>query len=371
MMNIVVILSLIIILTTGIESFSQNLVANGSFEDENICKEFKAPCAPSAWKTTSPFLMEYGSEKSNKFVEITIFNTSKSGSRQYLQTRLLCQLQKDIIYKFSIRLKAENLIIGSMGVLFSDSAAFYDTDKLIKKTPTIDLEDQYSGIPIQKRKSWVKIETEYRASGREKYMIIGNFQTDEDQKRTFLTKPTPFTKYECDIDDIELTPKIKTDICPDFQLTKDLLYSLTERHPFKKDNIFGENSSVKRMPDKPGIDTLSFGSVFFEFNSSKINSAGKQTIDSLLGNIKKENIESIKIYGFTDSKGDKDYNLELSARRAEAIKKILVDWKFPPYMIEVNGFGYSFPIADNSDEAGRTKNRRVEVIIKYKVSSDM
>jgi outer membrane protein OmpA-like peptidoglycan-associated protein len=253
-----------------------------------------------------------------------------------------------------------------MGVLFSDSAVFYNTDRLIKETPAIDLEDQYSGIPNQKRKSWVIIETEYRASGKEKYMIIGNFQTDEEQMRTFMSKPTPFTKYEYDIDDIELVPKEKIETCPDFQMIKDLLYSLTERHPFKKDNMFGENSAVKLTADKPDIDTLSFGSVFFDFNSAKINPAGKQTIDSLLGSIKKNNIESIKIYGFTDSIGDKDYNVDLSTKRAEAIKKILVALEFPLKMIEVKGFGFSFPIADNSDEAGRIKNRRVEVIIKYK-----
>jgi outer membrane protein OmpA-like peptidoglycan-associated protein len=367
-MNIIVFLSLIIILTTGIRSFSQNLVANGSFEDENICKEFSAPCSPSAWKTTSPFLMEFGSEKLNKFVEITIFNTSKAGSRQYLQTRLLCPLQKDETYNFSIRLKSEDLIIESIGVLFSDSAIFYNNDILIKKTPAIDLKELYLKIPNQKKKSWVKIDTEYRASGNEKYLIIGNFQTDEDQKRTFLSKPTPFTKYEYDIDDVELVPKEEIEICPDFQLIKDLLYSLTERHPFKKDNIFGENSSIRQVADKPDTDTLSFGSVFFEFNSSKINSIARQTIDSLLGNIKKNNIESIKIYGFTDSKGNKDYNVDLSARRAASIKQILVESGFPLQMIEVKGFGYSYPIADNSDEAGRIKNRRVEVIIKYKKS---
>ena len=366
-MKIKNLLVFIIIQTIGIKSFSQNLIANGSFEDVNICKEANAPCSPSAWKTTSPFLLVYGSEKSNKFVGITIFNTSKRVSRKYLQTRLLCPLQKDKTYKFSIKLKPQNVIIESIGVLFSDSSLFYNTDRLIKKNPTIDLKESYSKIPNKQKRSWVKLDLEYLASGNEKFLIIGNFQSDEDQKRIFLSKPVAFTNYDYDIDDVELVPKEKIELCSDYQLTKDLLYSLTERHPLTKENMFGEyNLAIKQLVNKVEIDTIRLGSVFFEFNSSQINSLGKQTIDTIFRNLKNGSIESIKIYGFTDSIGGKDYNIDLSNKRAEAIKQILSDYDLTPYISEVKGFGDSFPIASNSDESGRIKNRRVEVIIKYK-----
>jgi outer membrane protein OmpA-like peptidoglycan-associated protein len=348
----------------GINSFSQNLIANGSFEDVNICKEANAPCSPSAWKTTSPFLLVYGSEKSNKFVGITIFNTSKKGSRKYLQTKLLCPLQKDKTYKFSIKLRPQNVIIESIGVLFSDSSLFYNTDRLIKKTPTIDLKESYSKIPNKKKRSWVKLDLEYKANGNEKFLIIGNFQSDGDQKRIFLSKPAAFTNYDYDIDDVELVPMEKIELCSDYQLTKDLLYSLTERHPFTKENLFGEDN-LKPIVDKVVIDTISLGSVFFEFNSAEINSTGKQTIDSIFRNLKNGSIESIKIFGFTDSIGGKDYNMDLSNKRANAIKQILNEYDLTPYISEVKGFGDSFPIASNSEESGRIKNRRVEVIIRY------
>ncbi len=77
----------------------------------------------------------------------------------------------------------------------------------------------------------------------------------------------------------------------------------------------------------------------------------------------------IVIEGHTDNVGGKQYNLKLSQRRAEAIKKIMVTkFKIDPARITAKGFGYSKPVASNSTDEGRQRNRRVEAAVEYDIN---
>ncbi len=72
----------------------------------------------------------------------------------------------------------------------------------------------------------------------------------------------------------------------------------------------------------------------------------------------------VAIKGHTDNVGGKKYNLNLSRKRAEAVKKIMVTkFKISADRIKTEGFGYSKPIASNSTKEGRKKNRRAEVAV--------
>lgn len=356
----------ILIASLGFDCYSQNLIANGSFEDANTCTESNAECAPEAWKTTSPFLLVYGGQ-SNKSVAFTVFNTSVPNTRKYLQIKLLCPLVKDKLYRFSLKLLPGSIQVESIGALFSDSIIFYDRDALINIKPTIDLSSQIVKIPKRKKDEWNQFVVEYRASGFEKYLIIGNFQTDSQQKRTFSTKPKDYNNYTYAIDDIELVPIDKIDPCPDYEKVRDKLYSLNDRHPLKRYNLFGDDEPQSiEIVKKPDTDTIRLGNVLFEFDSFKIDSIGKKTIDLLFDKISQDNINYIKIHGHTDSIGNKDYNMGLSYNRANAISEILSAHGLSSYITEIKGFGDSHPIDNNSSEDGRKRNRRVEVIITYK-----
>jgi outer membrane protein OmpA-like peptidoglycan-associated protein len=78
--------------------------------------------------------------------------------------------------------------------------------------------------------------------------------------------------------------------------------------------------------------------------------------------VMRENPEySLSIYGHTDNTGDDEMNMALSLKRADAVKKYLVDKGVPESRIkEVKGFGETMPVATNDTAEGRTKNRRVE-----------
>jgi outer membrane protein OmpA-like peptidoglycan-associated protein len=71
----------------------------------------------------------------------------------------------------------------------------------------------------------------------------------------------------------------------------------------------------------------------------------------------------IDVYGHTDSTGSDAFNQRLSERRAQSVTNYLVSRGVANARIRWQGFGESQPIADNTTEYGRSRNRRVEIKI--------
>ena len=72
----------------------------------------------------------------------------------------------------------------------------------------------------------------------------------------------------------------------------------------------------------------------------------------------------IALVGHTDSVGSLDGNIALSRKRAQSVRRRLVDkFKIDPSRLEAQGMGYLAPVASNLAEAGRDANRRVEAIL--------
>jgi outer membrane protein OmpA-like peptidoglycan-associated protein len=69
------------------------------------------------------------------------------------------------------------------------------------------------------------------------------------------------------------------------------------------------------------------------------------------------------VYGHTDNNGSDAVNIPLSEKRAAAVKAYLESKGLKDDRIETRGFGSSKPVADNGTEAGRSRNRRVEIVL--------
>jgi len=104
--------------------------------------------------------------------------------------------------------------------------------------------------------------------------------------------------------------------------------------------------------------------VEFDFGKAVVKPKYYKDIQSIAEAMKKYPDMKIIVEGHTDNVGGKEYNLNLSQKRAEEVKKIMVTkFNIKPSRLTAKGFGYSKPIEHNATEEGRQKNRRVEVSI--------
>ncbi len=105
------------------------------------------------------------------------------------------------------------------------------------------------------------------------------------------------------------------------------------------------------------------GEVLFATNSSILKSEQFAVLDSIVDFLVKNPRLIVKISGHTDNTGKESYNLKLSTQRADVVAEFLVDNGVDIDRVSSIGLGSSRPIAPNTSDAGRKKNRRVELLI--------
>jgi len=73
----------------------------------------------------------------------------------------------------------------------------------------------------------------------------------------------------------------------------------------------------------------------------------------------------LTIEGHTDSHGGDDLNQTLSQARAESVQQYMINaMRIPTYRLIATGYGETHPVASNETEAGRARNRRIDIVIK-------
>lgn len=103
--------------------------------------------------------------------------------------------------------------------------------------------------------------------------------------------------------------------------------------------------------------------ILFDVNSDKIKAESYGTLKEIASVLKENSSVHVKIIGHTDSDGDDNKNLELSKKRAAAVKNSLVkDFSIEGSRLETDGKGESQPASPNTSTEGKANNRRVEFI---------
>ncbi len=98
--------------------------------------------------------------------------------------------------------------------------------------------------------------------------------------------------------------------------------------------------------------------VTFDFDSDRLQPGAFAALDKAILTLRMNSDLAIEVAGHTDGFGSETYNRSLSQRRAEAVRRYLVD-NGVSNVLTVRGYGESEPVADNATEAGRAENRRV------------
>lgn len=108
---------------------------------------------------------------------------------------------------------------------------------------------------------------------------------------------------------------------------------------------------------------LTLGDVLFDLNEASLKPGGRRAAVRMAEFLSEHPQRRIRVEGHTDSLGPEQYNEDLSRRRAEAVKQEIVKHGISPARISTEGYGERFPVASNDNEAGRLRNRRVEIVI--------
>jgi lipid-binding SYLF domain-containing protein len=108
--------------------------------------------------------------------------------------------------------------------------------------------------------------------------------------------------------------------------------------------------------------TATLNEVHFESGKAEITSYSEDALTKVAQALKDNPTWKIRVEGFTDSVGDKEFNLRLSNERAEAVMHWLVDHGIDQGRLSAKGYGEARPVASNSTEKGRLKNRRVVLV---------
>jgi OOP family OmpA-OmpF porin len=140
------------------------------------------------------------------------------------------------------------------------------------------------------------------------------------------------------------------------------------------DEYFCENG-CKRIKEKPvepvepvepvdPVKEITFEDVLFEYNKSNLTNASIEKIQAAAEKIKADG-GNYFVDGFADSIGSDEYNINLSRKRAQAVKDALVKEGVEANRLEVRAFGEQYPKCTNDTEEGRACNRRVVVLERY------
>jgi outer membrane protein OmpA-like peptidoglycan-associated protein len=379
---------------------AQNLIPNGNFENPFLShdKQWKQPHGDYYHYYQDPY--GAGDAFEGQFYNgICIYNHQEN---EFMQTRLSEPLKAGESYcvKTMARLYDVKSINHEMhdkiGLLFTSypfsvERPFFPDDK----------PELFWLIPDSiNRTEWFALDTVYVADGTEKFLTIGYFQSlgwsewykdlqfqatmglDQPETNPEDKKPIPppdfsskggkpSKKQEREMAEFRQQMKAQSEgtaagkqVVDRRRLPFTLRYYLDDICLALKQ----ADGNCNCNPELPAVD-LSEGAIvrmnnlLFESGKAVLLPESEYALEVLAGIMNANPAKEISIHGHTDNVGKDESNLILSEARAKAVYDYLISVKVLPERLSFQGFGSTTPIADNSTEAGRALNRRVEFVI--------
>lgn len=336
---------------------AQNLVPNAGFEHANRMPDAEGNSINRAKEWIAPkYSSDYYYEGAGRHAGTpkNIFGRQKPHSGkayagictrthflEYVECKLTDTLIKDQEYLVEFYISRAERSLGSLkefGVLFTTKKMWGLSSRGIAQRPQVEFINKRG---YKNKKKWMKLSAVYKAEGDELVLILGHFNYDpKDDKRRILCH------YY--IDDISVIA---------LGTNTDSVASQTEEMELKK-----EEEILPSFSPKPG-EVMTLRNIFFQTNKSALLPESFAELDKLALYLNEETETTIDISGHTDNSGNEKQNKNLSEARAKAVAEYLSSKGIDPGRVQYSGYGSTRPVATNTTEEGKQKNRRVEFVI--------
>ncbi|SNS51519.1 OmpA family protein [Actinacidiphila glaucinigra] len=174
-------------------------------------------------------------------------------------------------------------------------------------------------------------------------------------------QPTPSAPVKVDADDADLQLPEGATLAPPKVLD---IVSVTDAS--SSENASAGDGEERHEESNSSVTYALQSDVLFGKDSAKLNAAATARLKAIAADIEAKGVtQPIRVFGFTDDLGSYEHGKVLSKKRADAVYKILAEelgsLGSSGHSFQVRGYSEDYPIADNSTEAGRKQNRRVEI----------
>lgn len=360
-----------------------NLLLNGGFEDVNVCTEYSAECGVEAWfylkDVKAQMLSNDDTTGKNGTNSFGIFYNWRGDTEfsPLIGTLLPCKLQagKAYIFKGLISAKLNPKLLFVPGICMGPF--FYVPRRKFALDMHVDSVTNIRPVP---NSLFYQMEYRITAKGDEKYLTLGTYVTEDTVGGK--KKLTGVQTVSVVFDNFQLLPADSNiTCCPAFEQNKKTIYNYNFRHRDMDYSLFGrgyldikfnlppdslELQVQKKTPPPLSviIDTLRLDDVLFDFNKSVLKPDAEKILSQYFLIDTNSIIDSMYVEGHTDAMGSDSSNMVLGKQRSEQVKWWLINHQIAPESnIHTQSFGKARPIATNKTPEGRTKNRRVEIII--------
>jgi outer membrane protein OmpA-like peptidoglycan-associated protein len=163
-------------------------------------------------------------------------------------------------------------------------------------------------------------------------------------------------------DDMDKCPLKAEDVdgCPDLDNDLDGILDKDDTCPSEPETFNGYKDEDGCPDERPIEEKFILRGVNFASGSAALTPDSYTVLDQVLKSLKAYPEVKVEIAGYTDDVGKDDFNLDLSQRRADAVKQYLTNAGIGADRLVAKGYGESSPIAGNKTAAGRAENRRIE-----------
>lgn len=200
---------------------------------------------------------------------------------------------------------------------------------------------------------WHKVSGVIEAKGDERYVLIGNFCTDELTRNKRMPEGERGAYYFIDDVNIRLAPQgMKVSEAPSI---------CTPPPPKPKVEDHAGTAKVDLLNVEPEVGKhIVLNNIFFDLDKATLKTESEAELERVLDLLTDYPLMRIEIEAHTDDQGSDEYNTRLSEARAKSVVDWLIAKKIDAARLSSKGYGETKPLVPNTSEENRAKNRRVE-----------